>query len=183
MDIWSNPLPEGVQFAGKTDEGFKLNLSMPLDDNGLMMLWCPVEHDHRFAVRIKFEGPGADEIHCPYCGHRDYATEFLTDDAKRRLQEAAQAASILFLQEQFAGSGFRFEPSPMPQTIFTYEQETTRRTMHCDRCNEPVAVFGMAMFCPGCGRHAPRPSSPRCWRWSAALSPGWTRCPLIPAPS
>jgi uncharacterized Zn finger protein (UPF0148 family) len=155
MSAWSNPLPDGVRYAGSTEDGFKLSLSMPQDENGLMMLACPREQDHRFAVRIKFEGPDADEIHCPYCGHRDYANEFLTDDAKRRLQEAAQAATILFVQQQFAGSGFRFEPSPMPQTIFTYEQEKTRRTMHCDRCNEPVAVFGMAMFCPGCGRNAP----------------------------
>ncbi len=65
------------------------------------------------------------------------------------------AAMLLNLQQQFAACGYAFTPSPMPESIFTYEQERTRRTMQCSRCSEMVAVFGMAMFCPGCGQLAP----------------------------
>ncbi|WP_433296123.1 hypothetical protein ACQPZQ_15230 [Pseudonocardia sp. CA-142604] len=126
-----------------------------MDENGLMLLRCPSEQDHRFAVKINFEGPEADLIYCPYCGHRALANEFITDEAQRRLMEASGAAMILHLQDKFTRSGFKFTPAPMPQVIFTYEQEKTRRTMHCNRCDEPAAVFGIAMFCPGCGQLAP----------------------------
>lgn len=155
MSGWQDKLPDEVELLADEGTSFRLKITMPTDDEGRIVVQCPTDPDHRFAIHLRFEGESADDVYCVACGHRAGADAFLTDDTRRRIIEIAQATTTQQIAQQMRAMGLDYRPAPMPTTFYTYEQEKTRRTMQCGRCGESVAVFGPAFYCPGCGRLAP----------------------------
>ncbi|WP_404869325.1 hypothetical protein ACI1MP_22325 [Kitasatospora griseola] len=155
-----------MSYQGSDGDNFSFGVTMPTDENGLLMLACPQESEHRFAIAVRFGGAEETDCFCPYCGHREGSSAFLSPDTRRRITEAAEAAAIQYafdeVSKAFGNAArrsryltFKPGPAPTPGPIYTFEQEKTRRTMSCSRCGETVAVFGIALFCPECGKLAP----------------------------
>lgn len=167
---WTRRLPDGVHIERHDGQGFVLGVALPSHE-GLHMLVCPVEPDHRFAVELIFAGAGqrtSSQVHCAYCGHQAGPDSFLSPQTRRRLQEAAEAVAYERAADQLATmlrgvarrsrGTLQYKPasrSAPPRRIFSFDQEATLRTMTCRVCQETTAVFGIALFCPTCGQRAP----------------------------
>lgn len=180
---WEQRLPDGVHVESRDDSGFRLGVAMPVDEDGLWPMRCP-EHpeDHFFKIEVQqarddaTTSPEAEaaRVYCAYCGHAadlwDFAPEQYALVAEAALAAAEQmVASALdeMLGKAFgrqsrssSRSGISIEytpgtPPPRRSLPELSEAEPTRRTMQCQVCHEVVAVYGLAIYCPRCGRLAP----------------------------
>lgn len=145
---------------------------------------CPVDpEDHLFKVEVTQKPESAEgsdgetdsPLYCPYCGHAADLWDFAPEQ-RARLTAAATAAAEQYvastldqiLGEAFggrnrsrsgrAGISMEVKPGTPPRRRLLPEQsaiEETRRTMQCQRCQETVAVYGLAIYCPNCGQLAP----------------------------
>jgi hypothetical protein len=117
-------------------------------------------------------------LYCPYCGHGADLWDFAPEQ-HARLRAAANAAAEQYMSslldemlgKAFGGRnrssssrrsgisiGFEFKPGNPPRRRSLPEPgevEETRRTMQCRACEEVVAVYGLAIYCPNCGQLAP----------------------------
>jgi len=171
VNDWDRNLPDGVHLTSRDRSGFKLGVSLPVDATGMWPMKCPVEPEHRFKMVItqSTEKASTDKVFCPYCGHEDAGWKFAPEQLAR-VRQAGLAAAEQFahhevakmLQRSFGGrsSGLvriKVNPGSVPRRrqLPTYEIEETRRSMRCQRCAEAFAVYGLAIYCPGCGQLAP----------------------------
>ena len=172
---WERWLPDGVEVNSRHPDGFTLAVPMPAED-GLWLCVCPQDADHRFKIKVT---SGADDsadddtsdIHCPYCGHRAPLWDFAPDQMQRMMTAATAAAEQMLqhdlskmLGEAFGATRHRdsgisvtYEPGRPPprRALPAVTSEPTRRTLTCQRCKETVAVYGLAVYRPACGRMAP----------------------------
>lgn len=182
---WERRLPEGVHLQDRDGSGFRLGVAMQVGVDGLWPMRCPVHpEDHLFKIEVtqkshSDESSSADSeespLYCPYCGHPADFWDFAPEQ-HARLMAAAEAAAEQYaassLDEMLgkafggrSGSSSRrtgisldFKPGTPPRRRRLPEQgevEETRRTMQCHACRETVAVYGLAIYCPNCGRLAP----------------------------
>lgn len=181
---WERRLPDGVILQSGDRFGFRLGVEMPADDEGLWPLRCPVQpEDHFFKMAVTEgsqdggSGPRTDDslLHCPYCGHAADFWDFAPMQ-HARVMAAAQAAAEQYaanMLDEMLGKAFgarsrsssrrsgmsvEYTPGTLPgrRTLPpSGEVEETRRTMQCQGCEEIVAVYGLAIYCPNCGRLAP----------------------------
>ena len=172
---WERRLPNGVHVSGRNQAGFTLGVPLPLGADGLLPLRCPTDREHLFKIRVAVADEGGGDLCCPYCGHQADIHEFMADQMPI-LDAAMEAAAEQYMHQtisqvigrSFTGSfrppasGFgvrvMFNPGTPPprQALPTYEVEETRRTMRCEVCDEEFAVYGLTVYCPVCGRLAPR---------------------------
>lgn len=168
---WERRLPDGVEVSSRNADGFTLAVPIPTED-GLWLCVCPQEADHRFKIEVSTEGEDTSDIHCPYCGHLAPLWDFASEQMERVLA-AGRAAAEQMVQYELSkmlgdvfgshrnrrGSGvsFTYEAGRAPprRTLPDVTNEPTRRTLTCARCEEKVAVYGLAVYCPACGRMAP----------------------------
>lgn len=171
MNDWSRRLPDGVNLNRRSQSGFELGVSLPVDATGMWPMKCPVDREHLFKMVVTqdVEKDRADDVFCPYCGHEATVLAFAREQTER-LRQAARAAAEQYvhhevsdmLRESFGGSSSGFlrveiQPGTPPRrrSLPLYEIEETRRSMGCDRCGEVFAVYGLAIYCPSCGQLAP----------------------------
>jgi hypothetical protein len=140
--------------------------------------------DHFFKIEVT-QKPQSDEdshpeaddspLYCAYCGHAADLWDFAPEQ-HARLMAAASAAAEQYaasMLDEMLGKAFggRSRPSSRRSGISIEvksgkpprrrslpeptEIEETRRTMQCQACEEVVAVYGLAIYCPNCGRLAP----------------------------
>jgi len=170
---WDSRLPDGVEFKGRTAEGFRIGVSMPTGEDGLSPCLCPDEPTHRFKVAITPSDAATDStLWCPYCGLQAPTRTFMPDQmarARAAMEQVAQRYmrdSIDKMMRDAFGkpaprrtSGISVEYRPGPRRSYrplpTFEVEPTRRPMTCSRCDETWAVYGLATYCPVCGLLAP----------------------------
>jgi hypothetical protein len=94
---WQHRLPDGVRHEGGLSQGFTLGVSLPVGEDGLAPLQCPVDAGHRFKVPLIQGASGeSSDCYCPYRGARAATDEFLADQMPR-LTAAMEAAA-----EQYA---------------------------------------------------------------------------------
>jgi hypothetical protein len=178
---WERRLPEGVHLESRDRSGFRLGVAMPVGEDGLWPMRCP-EHpqDHFFKIEVtqKADSDGDAEdaqLYCAYCGHAADLWDFAPEQHARVMAAATAAAEQWMASEidamigkAFGGrsrsssrtSGISIELKPgrpparrsLPEVG---DVEETRRTMQCRACEEVVAVYGLAIYCPNCGQLAP----------------------------
>jgi hypothetical protein len=141
--------------------------------------------DHFFKIKVEQTPKGVDEeseqdtrdspIYCAYCGHAADLWDFAPEQ-HARLMAAAEAVAEQYVASMFDdmlgkvfqgrrqsstrgfGISIEFKPgNPPPRRSLPEagEVEETRRTMQCQACQELVAVYGLAIYCPNCGQLAP----------------------------
>lgn len=172
------PRPDGVGDINESDDGIEVSISVPSDEDGFFGRKCP-SCDAPFKMRSDEYKALPDEIEltCPYCGHREEHSAFMSAAQRERVMAAAEG-----LFEQWAhgqlnnilGSTFgRRSPRPRRDSSISIEwsytpgtppavrelpdvlEAQTRRVVECSTCGNHHAVYSASSFCPVCG---PRPA-------------------------
>lgn len=180
---WERRLPRGVHLESRDRSGFRLGVAMPVGGDGLWPMRCPKHpEDHFFKIEVTqksdddedFE-PEDSRLYCPYCGHGADLWDFAPEQHARLMAAATAAAeqyTASMLDEMLgkafggrsrfssrrSGISIEFKPGNPPHRRSLPEPgevKETRRTMQCQACEEVVAVYGLAIYCPNCGLLAP----------------------------
>lgn len=182
---WARRLPEGVHLKSRDRSGFRLGVAMPVGEDGVWPMRCPEHpEDHFFKVEVTQKPDNEEDsdpepedspLYCPYCGHGANLWDFAPEQ-HARLMAAATAAAEQYVADALGdmldkafggrrqsssgpfGISVEVKPGVLPPRRSLPEPgevEQTRRTMQCQTCEEVVAVYGLAIYCPRCGRLAP----------------------------
>lgn len=175
---WEDRKPEGVGDIEHTDDGFTTSVSIPLDEDGYLGRECP-ECDSPFRIRGDDYKALPDEtrLTCPYCGHCDDHSEFMTAAQLERVRAAALGIGTQYIHDMLSevfgqafggpsgparsGSFISIETSYKPGSpppigeLPDIVEEKVRRVVACSTCGTRYAVFSVSAFCPICG---PRPA-------------------------
>jgi sarcosine oxidase delta subunit len=174
------PRPHGVGDVKQTEDGFETSISIPLDEDGFFGRTCPsceapfkMRHDEYEAL------PDELELTCPYCGHREEHSEFMSAAQLDRVMAAAEGLAQQWVHGQVdemlsrtfgskrsrprgSGSMISIETSYTPgapppvRDLPEVLEEQTRRVVECSTCGNHHAVYSATSFCPVCG---PRPAA------------------------
>lgn len=183
------PKPEGVGDIKPTESGFEASISIPLDEHGFFGRDCP-SCEAPFKMREdEYKAlPDELELACPYCGHREEHSAFMSTAQRERVMAAAQGLAEQWIHEQVndmfgrtfggarprprrSGSFLSVETSYTPGTpppvraLPEALEEQTRRVVECSTCGNHHAVYSATSFCPVCG---PRPAAEKVLEATAA---------------
>jgi len=153
-------------------EEHSLSIPIPADECGRVARTCPSGTCSPGYFRVK-PGTGLLEgvevAYCPYCRHVANPEEFTTEEQIRYAQDIAmrevekgvdQLVKDTFGLNSsgkkkhdagFASLEWRYKPAPRRLVRWPVEEEL-RRVVVCPHCGLDHAVFGMAIWCPNCGK-------------------------------
>jgi hypothetical protein len=161
-------MPTGAELVSHQDGQFRINVSVPFDEDGYLGRQCP-----QCSMSFRMNGedydalPDALELWCVYCGHHDEHSEFCTAQQRDRFMRAVGDLGMQMVS-QAMGDAFRgmstsssrrpglsisykekpFHPRPLPGI----DEERLARVRTCPGCQMRYAVFDEHRFCPVCGR-------------------------------
>jgi sarcosine oxidase delta subunit len=156
-----SPRIAGLRVQRKAKNQLLISVPLPTSADGTVGRKCP---DCRRFFKVGREGLDRPHLHCPYCGSSHRSASFLTLDQRRRLRSAAQRIGLAeahrMLGEAFSGfsstSGLlqiRLERGELEiPPMLTYVERETIRTRPCAACTNQSSVYGIALFCPICGK-------------------------------
>lgn len=179
------PKPDGVGEITESDDGFEVSISIPSDD-GFFGRECP-SCEAPFKMRSDEYKALPDEIEltCPYCGHREEHSAYMSAAQHARVMAAAEGLVEQWMHGQveqwmhgqlndMLGSTFgRRQRRPRRDSFISIDwsytpgtpppvrelpeavEEQTRRVVECSTCGNHHAVYSATSFCPVCG---PRPA-------------------------
>jgi len=163
----------GGRFNARNYGNGKVTLTIPNppDRDGRLARMCPRNHCSPGYFKIR---PGAtnppyrNELYCPYCRHKSSSDGFQTTEQQRYANEILlQEAQVGFDRnvKEILGLGttskrtignrsfsisVEFTPSrlaPVRQPV----EEILKRDVVCPHCAQDQTVFGLAIWCAGCG--------------------------------
>lgn len=158
----------GASFNGSDSSGnASFTVSIPVDDEGYFGRECPTCHQIFRMHSGDYEAlPNDLVLTCPYCGHQDEHSEFMTQQQKDRVMRVAQDYGTQLVSEMldksfgslarstrnnsFLKIAYRstpFFPEPLPGI----NEERLIRERTCPTCQVRYAVFGEHRFCPVSG--------------------------------
>jgi DNA-directed RNA polymerase subunit M/transcription elongation factor TFIIS len=178
---WENlSKPEGVGDINETDDGFQVSISIPTDEDGYFGRECPacespfkMRHDEYEAL------PDEVQLACPYCGHREEHSAFMSSAQHARVTASAEGLVEQWLHGEvndmlgrtfgrqaskprrlgsFISIDWSYTPGTPPpvRELPAAVEEQTRRIVECSTCGNHHAVYSATSFCPVCG---PRPAT------------------------
>lgn len=176
---WEHRKPDGVGDIEYTDDGFTTGVSIPLDEDGFLGRECPTCEGPFKIHGDDYDALPADPVQtCPYCGHEQDHSSFLTRAQVERVDAAVNAIAEQYVHDalnQMLGKAFggpkrrsrrgsfisietSYKPgSPPPiKTLPAIVEDQVRRIVKCSACGNRHAVFSASSFCPICG---PRPAA------------------------
>ena len=156
------------EFRRLNQLGNRLEISLPLDEEGLLGRECPVKEClgyFKIKLGTGLKGPNLP-CHCPYCGHTDPHDRFYTPEqleyaesvALRQITQAmVQDLKALEFTTKPKGAfgigiSMKVEPGP-PIPIRYYREKALQTNVICDSCTLEYAVYGVFGFCPDCRQH------------------------------
>lgn len=153
-------------------ERFEMSISIPTDAQGMIGRECPREGCAPGYFKVK-NGTGITgeqlEAYCPYCRHTASPDDFATAEQQRFARDVATREATLGFQKQ-TGRALGLGPTGMkrlggelfsiditlettpPAPVREPDEEELRRDVVCTGCTLAHAVFGLATWCPDCGR-------------------------------
>ena len=150
---------------------YEFSIGMPQDEHGRLARECPNEHCSPAFFRVK---PGTGIVteqmwaFCPYCRHKAgpdgfwtkeqlrYATSIMEREAHAGMERMVQEALGLGPsgRKKYNGGLFslemKYKTGKLPLLRRPVEDEL-QRDIVCPECGLDHAVFGLAIWCPGCG--------------------------------
>jgi sarcosine oxidase delta subunit len=176
---WEDRKPEGVGDIEHTDDGFTTGVSIPLDEDGYLGRECPACEGPFKIHGDDYEALPEDLVlTCPYCGHEEDHSSFLTSAQVKRIEAAAHGIAEQYVHDVLSdmfgktfggprrrsrrGSFISVETSYKPgrpppiKALPEIVEEQVRRVVQCSACGNRHAVFSASSFCPICG---PRPAA------------------------
>jgi hypothetical protein len=147
-----------------------MKLPIPIDSYGMIGRECTDSNCAPGYFKVKpgtgFVG-GQDVAYCPYCREGAPPANFLTKAQHQYALDAVASEAIGAIDQMFQtalGGGTRKSPSGglfsvelsyrsggKPEVARPVEEEL-RRDLICPHCQLEHAVFGLATWCPDCGR-------------------------------
>lgn len=177
---WEHRKPDGVGDVEHTPDGFNAPVSIPVDEEVFFGCECP-SCEGLFKMRgDEYDAlPDDLELTCPYCGHREEHTAFLSSAQRERVMAAAGGLALQYVHQRlndmlsgtfgrsssvprrpnsFISLETRYTPgSPPPvRALPDVVEKQTRRVVQCSSCATHYAVYSVTSFCPVCG---PRPAT------------------------
>lgn len=161
--------PHNIRKTGPDQHTF--SITIPSDDDGLVGRECPVDACAPAYFKVK-SGTGIIDLnvaYCPYCrtaaepsdfttaAQKAYATRILEREVAQGLNRVVRnAIGIGPSGKRKLGAGLisielSMKPARLPPVGRPLEEEL-RRDVHCEHCGLDHAVFGLATWCPDCGR-------------------------------
>jgi hypothetical protein len=159
---------DGASYEGKDSLGnARFKVTIPLDEEGYLGRECP-KCIQTFRVHNEEYDNLPDDLvlTCPYCGHRDDRSEFMTTQQVARLTQVARDYALQMISDtldtsfkrmarstsrnRFVKITYRstpFYPEPLPGI----NEERLVRERTCATCGLRYAVFGDHRFCPVSG--------------------------------
>ncbi len=159
--------PHNVKRTGK--DTYKMQIEIPPDEDGMVGRECRNEacSPAYFKIKLGTGLTGQEEAYCPYCRYSAAPTGFHTkaqqEYAKQVLtREATKGVQNMLRDTLGFGSGSKrklggglvsltYKPGHLPSVGRPLEEEL-RRDLTCPSCGLSHAVFGLAVWCPDCGR-------------------------------
>jgi len=159
---------DGVNYQGRDKSGNeKFSVSIPYDEHGYFGRECPACHQ---LFRMKGEDydalPDDLVLTCPYCGHEEEHSEFMTTQQRDRVMQVAQDAAMQLVSDmldksfrsmarstsnnRFVKVSYRSKPF-YPQPLPGINEERLVRERTCTACGVRYAIFGEHRFCPVSG--------------------------------
>lgn len=162
--------PYNIRKTGPDQHSFEIPIRT--DEQGRIARACPNSEcsPGYFKVRLGTGiTEGEPEMHCPYCRVRREPSEFMTDEQLRygkdiMMREAHQGIQNMMRdalgigpsgRKKFGGGMLSIEltykPGRPPHVRHPFEEDVQRDVI-CPHCGLDHAVFGLATWCPDCGR-------------------------------
>lgn len=155
-------MPSGIRIVSRRGSRITATVPIPVGADGTAGRKCPSCRRY-FKVDAQALG-GVTDLWCPYCGHPASRDEFLTLDQLRRIRSAFARLAMAEVSRMFDDVfrplqrttgpiqiGYERGRTELPP-LLTYLEEGTVRERTCRGCGNRFAVFGIAIFCPFCGR-------------------------------
>lgn len=146
--------------------------SIPLksDADGMVGRECPsIDCQPRYfkigSRKVESEGQTSNEFFCPYCGTKDHFNKFATKEQKEYVkslvirhghQQLSQMLRDTLGSFKSSNNGFLkisvdYKSGTLPNVRY-YAEKELKRIIDCDQCGQHYAVYGIAKFCPSCGK-------------------------------
>lgn len=160
--------PDGASYQGRDSSGNeRFSVSIPFDEHGYFGRECPACHQF---FRMNGEDYDALPDHlvltCPYCGHHEEHSEFMTAQQRDRILRVAHDAAMQMVSDALDKSfgsmaqstrrnryfkvSYRSTPF-YPQPLPGLDEERLVRERTCSDCGVRYAVFGEHRYCPVSG--------------------------------
>lgn len=172
------PKPDGVGDITESDDDFEVSISIPGDEDGFFGRECPsCEAPFKMHSDEYKALPDEIELTCPYCGHREEHSAFMSAAQHARVMAAAEGLAEQWVHGQlnemlsstfgsrsprsrrnsFISIDWTYTPGTPPavRELPDVLEEQTRRVVECSTCGNHHAVYSATSFCPVCG---PRPA-------------------------
>ncbi len=172
-DIFRTGGPHGIRRTGRNT--YTISTPLPVNSDGRFSRQCPESTCSPGFFNLRsgtgLTGDDCTVCVCPYCGHRDDPQAFTTKnqekfyesiierEARQGMNRLAKAALGLdsFGRRRFGQRGGLFsvevsyKSDPLPP-LRRLADGPLRRDLTCGHCGLEHAVFGLATWCPDCGR-------------------------------
>jgi hypothetical protein len=165
--------PGGKYNNRKTgSEEYEMTIPLTPDEHGRIARECPSDGCSPAYFKIK-PGTGITEdydvAYCPYCRHEANPQEFFTKEQSRYAEEIAMRevhkgvdnmirnafgldpSGKKKMGGDFISIEMSYKPGRLPHVRSPFEEELLRATI-CPHCGLDHAVFGLAFWCPDCGK-------------------------------
>ena len=137
-------------------EYVKMRIGFTPDENGLMGRECPSCGEY---FKVKF-GTGLPITYhmCPYCGHKDDVSKFITKDQRKYMEGVIANEVIAPALENFFESlqkelkNFKKSNTPIAFDIKHYKEKNLETNVICDNCGLNFSIYGVFSNCPDCGQ-------------------------------
>lgn len=176
---WQERKPEGVGEVRLTEDGFTSSVTISHDEDGFVARECPA-CEGPFKIRgDDYQAlPENPVLTCPYCGHQQDHSHFLSSAQAERARAALHGLAEQYVHDlvnktfgqrfggasrpsrsgQFVSVEWSYRPgSPPPiKALPEIEEDPIRRVVVCSACGTHHALYSASAFCPVCG---PRPAA------------------------
>lgn len=152
----------GGPFNAERPDPHHIRLSVPIerDEYGRVARKCPNELCSPGYFTVMY-GTGImgpqDEVYCPYCRTAGDPRAFFTKEQLRYMKEVlfhevGHAVQRMLKDSCRKGaSALTFTPGRVPNVRRPFEDEVQRNVV-CPHCGLDHAVYGLATWCPDCGK-------------------------------
>jgi hypothetical protein len=164
---------ETLKRLRQLNEGVKVSIDMPLDEDGYFDRRCPGEQcgaDFKVLYEDWREKVSDAVVYCPLCRGEAEATEWPTPEQQRYIADFARAYiagevgqylrqdAEAFNRRQprsgFIRMSMSFRPGSSTFVIPADVAAQMRQKFTCEQCGCRYASIGAAFFCPACGHNS-----------------------------
>ena len=160
-----------LKVTGRSGDAYDLNISIPLDKDGMMGRRCPNEECVPRYFKLKpgtgITGQPDLQTTCPYCRTSKDPGAFHTPEQIKYAKGLVERQAVDYVNRELERAiggrrrvidggllsiSMELKPARLPNVRRPIE-ESLRRDLICPECTLHYAVFGLSEWCPDCGNN------------------------------